>query len=196
MAKNSLKNDEYRLENALLRELTWFNGQHNRGEQSQIRIARGNTLNRLSQILGKVADLERPDLILRTERFCEQFYLEHFAKTPKEIESSQKALQSMSSVLRALEAPLMPEEYKREMKENLGTVNMGRLTKAPQDIVHTFMRSQRQRLNQAAGQMATPPEKFYFQTRRDALQVALKIHERNCEKALGLSKEKEIECER
>ncbi len=180
----------------LSRELMRLDGQHTAGEQTRIRIARGNTLNRISSLVDQTAEMNRPDLILRLERICEQFYLEHFAESKKEIEGSQKALQSMHSVKLALQAPLDPEQYKEDMKESLGAVNMSRVNKAPQDIVHTFIRSQRQRLIQAAGQMATPPEKGYFQARKDALQVALKLHEKNCEQALGLTREKLHKIER
>ncbi len=184
-------NNSNRLRISLSKELIRFNNQHNAGEQTRIRIARGSTLNRISRIITQTTERGNAKDILDVERACEQLYLEHFATTPKEIESSQKTLQSMQSVKIALQSPLNPQQYKKDMRENLGRVNMSRITKAPQDIVHTFMRSQRQRLNKAAGQMASPPEKLYFQTRRDALHVALKIHEKNCKEALGLSRKKE-----
>jgi hypothetical protein len=79
-----------------------------------------------------------------------------------------------------------PERYKADMRENLGSANMETLTLIPQDTAHLFVKSQVQRLTKAPGQMATPPEKGYFRARKEALKTMLKLHEKNCENALGV----------
>ena len=187
MAKTSLKSKKFtKLEDSLLQDFVWFKDQHDRGEQNHLRIARGGTLKRLSRIIGRVAAMGDPQLILDAERHCERFYLASFAVTTQEKQASMKALQTMQDVKRTLAAPMNPEQYKTDMRENLGSANMDTRTLIPQDTTHLFVRSQAQRLIKAHGQMATPPERDYFRARKEALQAMLKLHEKNCQKALDL----------
>lgn len=186
MAKTSLNPKEFKqIQTELSKNLTTFKGLHAAGEQNDVRISRANTLNRMSKIVDKVAEMGDPQLIIDTERQCERFYLASFAQTDQKKQSSMKALQAMQDVKRALAAPMNPEQYKADMRENLGDENMGQPL-IPKDTAHLFVKSQMQRLSQAPGQMATRQEELFFRTRKEALKTMLKLHERNCAKALGL----------
>lgn len=187
--KTFLKNEEFiRLENSLLKKLTVFQDQHSKAEQNRFRVARGNTLNRISKLIRQVRALDDPALIVDMERHCEQFDLEYFADTPAQKQSSIQTLQAIQGVKFALAAPLNPEQYKSDLIYNVGTQNMDKVTQAPPDGVHIFVKSQSQKLGKASGKMATPSEVGYFRARKEALQTALRLHEKNCETALGISR--------
>lgn len=172
----------------LTKELTSFYEQHNAGEQSKLRIARGETLDRISKIIRNVATQDDPWQILTAERHCEQFFLTFFADSSKARQASIQALQTISSLRSTIAAPLNPEQYKKNLIESVGAQNMDKLPAIPRDDFHLFVKSQVQRLAKAPGQMAVPPEKLYFDTRKEALQTALKLHEKNCERALGIQR--------
>ena len=185
-----------RLQAELTKQLTWFKGQDDASEQSKLRVARGNTLNRIAKIIRQVADQGDPWQILSVERHCEQFSLASFADTVKDQQASIQALQTISRLQSTIAAPLTPVQYKNNLIESVGAQNMDKLPTIPKDDFHLFVRSQVQRLAKAPGQMATPPEEDYFRTRKEALYIALKLHEKNCEKALGMIRsedEQEIE---
>lgn len=183
--KTSLKNDLARIQFRLTQELTSFREQHAAGEQNRLRIARGNTLNRISKIIRQVAAMGDPWQILAVESHCEQFYLDFFAKTTQAIQASIQSLRTISRLRDTLTAPFDPERYKNNLRKSIGAQNMDKLPPVPRDDFHLFVRSQVQRLTKAPGQLATPPEAEYFYARKEALQTALKLHEKNCEQALG-----------
>lgn len=187
-----------RIQTALAKRLLIFKDQHEAGEQNRLRVARGHTLNRISKLIRQVQELNDPMLIVNMERHCEQFDLEYFATTPTRKQSSIQTLQAIQGVKTALSAPLDPEQYKRDLIYNVGAQNMDKVTQAPPDGVHIFVKSQTQKLRTAPGKMATPPEEDYFRARRESLQVLLKLHEKNCENALGLesAQQEEQELER
>jgi hypothetical protein len=186
MAKTSSNTDKFeQLQTLLAKELLTFKGQHDAAEESKFHIARGNTLNRISKLVRQVHALHDPVLILDMERHCEQFDLEYFASTPARKKSSIQTLQAIQGVKNALAAPSNPEQYRADLLYNIGAQNMDKVTQAPPDGVHIFVKSQTQKLQKAPGRMAGPPEESYFRTRREALQTALKLHEENCEKALS-----------
>ena len=187
MAKTSSKSEVFiTLENNLLRGLSRFKGQDDASEQSKLRVARGNTLNRISKIIQQVAGQGYPWQILAVERHCEQFFLASFADSIKAQQASIQALQTISRLQSTIAAPLSPEQYRNNLLESVGAQNMDKLPAIPKDDFHLFVRSQAQRLAKAPGQMATPPEEWYFRTRKEALYTALKLHEKNCENALGI----------
>lgn len=190
MEKSFSKNSVFeKSQETLTRELTRFQQQHEAGEQNRFCVARGNTLNRISKLIRQVRALDDPALIVDMERHCEQFDLEYFAGTPAQKQSSIQTLQTIQSVKFALAAPLNPEQYKKDLIYNVGTQNMDKVTQAPPDGVHIFVKSQAQKLGKAPGKMATPPEEDYFRARRESLQALLRLHEKNCEKALGISRD-------
>ena len=185
------------LQTLLAKELLTFKGQHDAGEQNRLRVARGSTLNRISKLVRQVRALDDPELILDMERHCEQFDLEYFSGNSGKKQSSIQTLQALQGVRTALAAPSNPEQYKADLIYNVGAQNMDKITQAPPDGVHIFVKSQAQKLAKAPGKMATPPEEDYFRARREGLQAALKLHEKNCEKALGIiRKEDEQDIER
>lgn len=187
MAKTLLSSEEFeRQEYKLLRELNRFQQFHLAGEKTSPRIIRGTTLNRMSKIIAKVAAMGDPRLILDVERHCEQFYLASFAETNQEKQSSIQALQTLSRLKNTLAGPLDPEGYKAALIDSVGAHNMDKVTSIPRDDFHLFVKSQNQKLGKAPGQMATPPERGYFRARKEALKVALKLHEKNCENALDI----------
>lgn len=187
MAKTSSEDKNFRsLQAGLLKRLTTYKALHDLGEKTDERLARGNTLNQMSKSIRKVAAMERPDLILNFERHCEQFDLEYFATTQAEKDSRISSLQMIGNVIDVVKIPANPEKYRAGLIENLGERNMDKFVSAPQDTMHVFVKSQTQKLTKAPGRMATPPEQGYFMARKEALKVALKAHEKNCEKALGM----------
>lgn len=193
MAKTSSKVEEFeQVQAKISKNLTAFETLHAAGERSHARIARANTLNIISKMVDKVAENGDPQQILETERQCEQFYLAVFAQTDQKKQSSMKALQTIQDVKRAIDAPLNAEQYKADMRENLGAQNMGQQL-VPKDTAHLFVKSQLQRLSQAPGQMATRQEEWFFRTRKEALRTMLKLHEKNCAQALGIVSEKDRE---
>jgi len=186
MAKNSSSTDKFiKFENSLLAELTTFKDQHDRGEENHLRVARGNTLLRLAKIVNKVTVMGDPQLILDAERHCEQFDLEYFASTSVKKQSCIQTLQAIQGVKTALAAPLNPQRYRADLSFNVGVRNIDKVTEAPRDGVHIFVKSQAQKLAKAPGRMATQQEERYFRARREALKTALKLHETNCQKALA-----------
>ena len=188
MAKNSLSSKEFnRIQSDIVKQLVWFNDQHRSGETNKIRISRGNTLNRISKIVEKVAEVGDARQILALERHCEQSYLAFFANTADRRQGSIRALQTISRLGDTLTLPLDPERYKQNLALSVGTHNMDKVPAVPEDDFHIFVRSQSQRLSRAVGQFATPPEERYFRARSAALKAALKFHERECENALGIS---------
>ena len=186
--KTSSENDQLaRIQFRLTQELTSFHEQHEAGEQNRLRIARGNTLNRIAKIIRQVAAMGDPWQILAVERHCEQFHLVSFAKTTQAVQASIQSLQTISRLRDTVTDPLDPERYKNNLRESVGAQNMDKLPSVPKDNFHLFVKSQVQRLTKAPGQLATSPEEGYFRARKEALQTALKLHEKNCEKALGIS---------
>lgn len=177
-----------RIQFRLTQELTSFHAQHAAGEQTRLRVARGNTLNRISKLIRQAASLGDPWQILAVERHCEQFHLVSFARTTQAVQASIQSLQTISRLQATVTAPLDPERYKSNLRESVGAQNMDKLPPVPRDDFHLFVKSQVQRLNKAPGQLATPPEEGYFRARKEALQTALKLHEKNCENALGISR--------
>lgn len=180
--KTSLKNDLARIQFRLTQELTSFREQHAAGEQNRLRIARGNTLNRISKIIRQVAAMGDPWQILAVESHCEQFYLDFFAKTTQAIQASIQSLRTISRLRDTLTAPFDPERYKNNLRKSIGAQNMDKLPPVPRDDFHLFVRSQVQRLTKAPGQLATPPEAEYFYARKEALQTALKFTRRTASK--------------
>lgn len=76
MAKTSLSSKEFnRIQANIVKELVGFQWQHEAGENNRLRISRGNTLNRISRIVEKVAEVGDARQILALERHCEQSYL-------------------------------------------------------------------------------------------------------------------------
>lgn len=138
MVKTSLKNDLARIQFSLTQELTSFREQHAAGEQNRLRIARGNTLNRISKIIRQVAAMGDPWQILAVESHCEQFYLDFFAKTTQAIQASIQSLQTVSRLRDMLTAPFDPERYKNNLRKSIGAQNMDKLPPAPRDDFHLF----------------------------------------------------------
>lgn len=199
MAKILSKNRDFnQLERSIIRDLNRLRIQHEAGEQNRLRIARGNTLNRISNIVEKVVVLDNPRQILAIERHCEQLYLAFFANTADKRQASIRALQTISRLGDTLALPLDPDRYKENLALSVGANNMDKVPAVPEDDFHIFVRSQTQRLSRAVGQFATPPEERYFRARSAALKAALKSHERECANALGLesAQQEEQELER
>ena len=187
MAKTSSSTDTFeQIQAALAKRLLIFKDQHDKAEQNRLRVARGNTLNRVSKLIRQVQALNDPTLIVDMDRHCEQFDLEYFACTPTQKQSSIQTLQAIQGVRTALAAPSNPEQYRADLIYNVGAQNMDKVTQAPPDGVHIFVKSQSQKLAKAPGKMATPPEQGYYCARREALRTALQLHEKNCEKSLGI----------
>jgi len=199
MAKTSLSSKEFnRIQANIVKELVGFQWQHEAGENNRLRISRGNTLNRISRIVEKVAEVGDARQILALERHCEQSYLAFFANTADRRQGSIRALQTISRLGDTLTLPLDPERYKQNLALSVGAHNMDKVPAVPEDEFHIFVRSQSQRLSRAVGQFATPPEEWYFRARSAALKAALKSHERECANALGLesAQQEEQELER
>ncbi len=167
-------------------EATLCKALHKNAKATAAHISYGQNLNRMSKIIRLVAGEENPVTVFEMERSCELFYLENFVQNLKEQERSREALKTMEYVQKAIEAPKDFEQYRENTEKTFGEKEMKRLKKAPSDIVHGFVKSQNQRLARfSASEMLTPPEKDFFDARREALKIALKQHERNCQAALG-----------
>ena len=122
MAKTSSKSEVFiTLENNLLRGLSRFKGQDDASEQSKLRVARGNTLNRISKIIQQVAGQGYPWQILAVERHCEQFFLASFADSIKAQQASIQALQTISRLQSTIAAPLSPEQYRNAVVSGGGS---------------------------------------------------------------------------
>lgn len=186
MAQTSSENKDFRnLQSELLKELTSYKTLYDLGEKTQERLSRGVVLTKMSTIIRNVTAMAQPELIMAIERHCEQFDLEYFAVTQAEKDSRISSLRMIRSVQEALGAPFNPKQYWTGIIEDLGERNMDKFVSVPQDAVHLFVKSQTQKLTKAPGRMATTEERDYFQTRKEALKMALKVHAKNCEYSLG-----------
>ncbi len=151
-----------------------------------------------AQLLRQAVATEEPKNILAIERVCEKNFYENHAQTKAERKMSSKILQLIDDATDKIDAVRHnPEKYRERMKESLGEEEFAKLTKPPLDVVHSLVSSQCRILAKAKGQQnLSPPKQAYYETRREALQEVLKIHQRNCAKALGLEKGVEQEIER
>jgi len=187
MVKNSSKNNVFnKLQNGIAREIQGVGLLYALANNTKEQIAFGAALDRMSRIIDRVAAMDDPQLILNIERHCEQFYLASFAETSQEKQSSIQALQTLTRLKTTLAAPLDPKTYKVALVDSVGAHNIGKVTGIPKDDFHLFVKSQNQRLGKVPGQMAIPPERAYFRARKEALKAALKLHEKNCQKALDV----------
>jgi pyruvate-formate lyase-activating enzyme len=143
----------------------------------------------------KIAGDGEPEKILDIERRCIQFDLRTFISSQTEQQSARTSLLAIRNTQAALQAPKNPEQYKKHVFDDFGVKNIQDIPKMPTDAVRVFVNSQTQKLSSAeymqlhiGGEETSDssPMKTYFHARREALKVALKAHEMNCAKAVGL----------
>lgn len=176
------------LEKRFIVTLNQFSQSYREGDKTKERISAGNILHQLTKMVSECRKSGDPSRILDIERHCEQLDLANFATTSRENESSIQTLRMLKNAQSAVAAPANPEQYRVDLMFDVGEKNMDKITSAPPDAVHLLVKSQRQKLARAAGRMKFPPAEGYFRERSEALQTALKLHEKNCENALGISR--------
>lgn len=180
------------LQNEFLMEATICGDLYDEAKNTTKHLDYGFILNKMTDKVEKVLARGNPSEIFFMEMSCEQFYLEKYLTEDKEQQSSREVLKTLEHLQTVLQAPLNHEQYRADTAKTLGEKDMKRLKKAPPDDVRGFVRRQNQRLAKlVANRMLTPPEKAFFDTRRESLKIALKQHERNCQTALGFDNDKE-----
>ncbi len=194
MEKDSLKNSSEDLVFSVTKKLNALHGY--RLKLKKLKLIQGyfDLEDSISDDIQKAIKHKDPYKILRIEQMNEKDYMDNYARTDAEDSSSQKILNLIDDAKKAIEiAEKYPEQYKENLKRSLGIEKVSKLKKSPPDVVHTLFKVQLGRLYSPKGRRVTTSERRYYQVRRKALQEVLKIHKKNCDKALGVYKEKGVE---